>query len=185
MVSFLYDLVPVLLFFIAFKFYGIYVATTVGIITTAVQVLITTLWKRSIDKKQLITLIVFIVFGSMTLYFHNPIFVKWKPTVIYWIFAVVFLGSHFFGKKTLIERLFSTALESGSSLQNVPLIIWKKLNLAWTLFFTLLGLVNLWVAYHYSTDVWVNFKLYGVIGCLLLFSIGQAFYLSQFISESK
>jgi intracellular septation protein len=119
----------------------------------------------------------------MTLYFHNPIFVKWKPTVIYWIFGLVFLGSHFIGNKTLIQRLFATALEKNPAAHKVPVAVWKRLNVAWALFFTLLGLVNLWVAYHFSTDAWVNFKLYGVMGALLLFSVIQAFYLARFITD--
>ena len=185
MLNFLYDLVPVLLFFITFKFSDIYTATVVGIIATALQVVITTIWKKAIDKKQVITLVIFLLFGGMTLYFHNPLFVKWKPTVIYWIFGMVFLGSHFIGKRTLIQRLFSSALEKNNSAHAVPNIVWIKLNLAWTLFFTLLGLVNLWVAYNYSTDVWVNFKLYGVMGSLLLFSIAQAFYLARYMTDAE
>src|SRR6185312_6363225 len=99
MLNLFYDFVPVLLFFIAFKWYGIYAATIVGIVATALQVVITTLWKKKIDKKQLMTLFVFVVFGGMTLYFHNPIFVKWKPSIIFWIFGIVLLGSHLIGKK--------------------------------------------------------------------------------------
>src|SRR3990167_599676 len=175
MLNFLYDFIPVLLFFIAFKFYGIYIATIVGIVSTALQVLITLLYTKRIDKKQLLALGVFVVFGGMTLYFHNPIFIKWKPTIIFWIFGLVFLCSHFIGKKTLIQRMFSAALETKGAQHHVPLIIWKKLNLAWTLFFILLGTLNIFVAYHFSTNAWVNFKLYGVMGLLFLFSILQAF----------
>src|SRR5579872_6248363 len=105
MSSLFIDFIPVLLFFFAFKFYGIYVATIVGIVVTALQVVVTRLKKRRFDKQQLVTLLVFSVFGGMTLYFHDPIFVKWKPTVIFWIFGVVFLATQFFGKKPLIQRM--------------------------------------------------------------------------------
>lgn len=185
MLTVFYDLVPVLLFFIAFKFYGIYAATLVGIVATAFQVFITILVKKQIDKKQLVTLIVFLLFGGLTLYFHNPIFIKWKPTIVYWIFGAVFLFSHFIGQKPLIQRIFSSALESSGTSHEVPNRVWRKLNLVWTLFFVALGFLNLWVAYHFSTNAWVNFKLYGVMGCLLLFSLAQIFYLAQFFTDEK
>jgi len=186
MLNLLYDLIPVLLFFVAFKFYGIYVATTVGIVVTALQLLISTIVFRKLDKKQLITLIVFVIFGGMTLYFHSPIFVKWKPTVIYWIFSVIFLGSHFIGNKTIIERLFVHTLENnGNPMKNIPVTVWRNLNIAWIVFFILLGCVNLWVAYQFSTNAWVNFKLYGVMGLLLLFSVIQALFLARYINDEK
>lgn len=182
MLSLLYDFVPVVLFFVAFKFYGIYVATAVGIIATALQVLITTIYKRKLDKKQLITLGVFILFGGLTLYFHNPIFVKWKPTVVFWIFGIVFLLSHFIGKKPLIQRMMQGVMEEQAKL---PDRTWKKMNFAWATFFIILGGVNLFVAYHFSTDVWVNFKLYGILVLLLVFSFLQALCLSRYINEVK
>lgn len=111
MLTVVYDFIPVILFFIAFKLYGIYTATVVGIVVTAFQVVITTIWKKRIDKQQLVTLIVFVVFGGMTLYFHNPLFVKWKPTVIYWIFAVVLFFSQFIGKKPLMQRMLEKYLK--------------------------------------------------------------------------
>lgn len=186
MLSLLYDLIPVILFFIAFKFYGIYVATTVGIIITAIQVLVSSLWTRKIDKQQVITLIVFIIFGGMTLYFHNPLFVKWKPTVIYWIFGAIFLGSHFIGQQTIIQRVFASALEKDNRpAHTVPTMVWKNLNMAWVIFFFALGCINLWVAYQFSTNAWVNFKLYGVMGSLLIFSVIQAFYLARYFIDEK
>src|SRR5260221_2232156 len=110
MTSFIYEIFPVFLFFIAFKWYGIYVATVVGMVSTFIQVIINRIWKKNWDKKQLITLAVFVIFGSMTLYFHNPIFVKWKPTVIFWIFALALLISHI-TKKSMIQRLLENSLD--------------------------------------------------------------------------
>lgn len=182
MLNFLYEFLPVVLFFIAFKFYGIYVATTVGIGVTALQVVMTTLWQKRVDKKQLITLGVFLLFGGMTLYFHNPIFVKWKPTVVFWIFGIVLLVSQFVGKKPLMQRMMESMLEGKATL---PEMIWKKLNLAWALFFLVLGTINICIAYSVSTEAWVNFKLYGILGLLFLFSFLQAMYLSRYISEEK
>ncbi len=182
MLNFLYEFLPVLLFFVAFKWYGIYVATTVGIAISALQFGISSFWFKKIDKKQLITLIVFLVFGGMTLYFHDPIFVKWKPTIVFWIFGVVLFFSHFIGKKPLMQRMLEAMLEGKASL---PIAVWKRLNLAWTVFFILLGTINIWIAYTYSTEAWVNFKLYGILGLLFLFSVMQAFYLARYMTEVK
>jgi intracellular septation protein len=182
MLNLLYDFFPVLLFFIAFKFYGIYVATVVGIVVTAFQVVTTTIWRKKIDKQQLVTLIVFTIFGGLTLYFHNPIFVKWKPSIIFWIFGCVILFSQFIGSKPLIQRMLAHLLEEGATL---PIGVWRKLNLVWAIFFLILGSINIFVAYHFSTNAWVNFKLYGVLGLLILFSIGQAVYLTKYFAQEK
>lgn len=181
MLNFLYEFLPVVLFFVTFKYYGIYVATAVGIAVTAFQFGLTVLWKRRIDKKQLVTLIVFLLFGGMTLYFHNPIFVKWKPSIVFWIFGVILLISHF-SKKPIMQRMLETMLDGKASLPN---FVWKRLNLAWMVFFIILGTVNILVAYSFSTEVWVNFKLYGVLGLLFLFSFLQAVYLSRYMTEVK
>ncbi|HSW93672.1 MAG TPA: septation protein A [Gammaproteobacteria bacterium] len=177
MLELLYDFIPVLLFFVAFKFYGIYVATVVGIVTTAMQVVFTRLWKKKIDRKQVLTLVVFLLFGGMTLYFHNPIFVKWKPSIIFWLFGLVFLFSQLFGKKVLIQRMMEASLEN----KTLPSSVWKRMNLSWALFFFALGTLNIFVAYHFSTDTWVNFKLYGLMGLLILFSVVQAICLSRYL----
>ncbi len=178
MLNVFYDFVPVLLFFIAFKWYGIYVATTVGIVATALQVLLTTIWKKKIDKKQLVTLFIFVVFGGMTLYFHNPIFVKWKPSIIFWLFGVVLLGSHFIGKKVIMQRMMEPVLED----KKLPEQVWKRMNFSWALFFLLLGTINIVIAYHFSTDTWVNFKFYGILGSLILFSVLQAVCLAKYVA---
>lgn len=180
--QFFYEFFPVLLFFIAFKVYDIYIATIVGILVTLLQVIVTRLWNKNWDKKQLITLGVFLVFGGMTLYFHNPIFIKWKPTVIFWIFSMLIVGSHFFTKKTLIQHLMENVLQEKNT---IPFATWKRLNLAWGLFFFILGSVNLYIAYQFSNSAWVNFKFYGISAALLLFSILQALCLTRYITEQK
>jgi intracellular septation protein len=182
MLNLIYDFLIVFLFFIAFKFYDIYVATLVGIFGTAIQVLIHRLWKGKFDKKQLFVLGIFVVFGGMTLYFHNPIFVKWKPSIVFWIFGVAILGSHFFTKQPIMQRLMGTVLDDKA---HIPLSVWKKLNLAWGIFFVALGGLNIYVAYSYSTDAWVNFKLYGVLSALFLFAVGQSFYLAKYMEQDK
>jgi len=177
MLNLFYDFIPVLLFFIVFKLYGIYAATVVGMIATAVQVIITALWKRAFDRKQVITLLVFVIFGGMTLYFHDPIFVKWKPSIIFWIFGMVFLLSHFVGKKVMIQRMMENMLEG----KQLPPSVWKRMNFSWALFFLILGTVNIGIAYYFSTDAWVNFKFYGILGLLILFSVLQAVCLSRYL----
>ena len=184
MQNMLIDFIPVLLFFASFKIYGIYVATTVGIVATALQVIITRLLRKRFDKQQLVTLVVFVVFGGMTLYFHNPIFVKWKPTIVFWVFGLAFLGSQFIGEKPIARRMLESLLE-GQNATIIPTKVWSRLNYAWSIFFITLGTVNLFVAYYFDTDVWVNFKVYGILGLLLLFSFVQAICLTRFFTEAK
>lgn len=180
--SLFYEVFPVFLFFLAFKFYDIYVATIVGILATFLQVIFTRLWSNKWDRKQLITLSVFVIFGSMTLYFHNPIFIKWKPTIVFWIFALVIIGSQLFTQKPLMQRLMEKFLEEKA---HVPLQIWKRMNGIWAVFFLGLGALNLYIAYHFSNDAWVNFKFYGITSAFFLFSLFQAFYLMRYITETK
>lgn len=177
-----YEFIPVLLFFLAFKFYNIYVATIVGIVTTFLQVFITRIWLKKWDRKQLITLSVFVLFGGMTLYFHNPIFVKWKPTIVFWIFALVIFASQLFTAKPMMQRLMENVLEEKAI---IPAYAWKRMNAMWAFFFLALGGLNLYIAYHFNNDTWVNFKFYGITGALLLFSVLQACYLMRHTTEVK
>jgi intracellular septation protein len=174
----LYEIFPVFLFFLAFKFYDIYTATIVGIAATLLQVILNRLYFGQWDKKQLITLGVFLLFGGMTLYFHNPIFVKWKPTIVFWVFALVILVTQFFTPKPLMQRLMENVLQDKAI---IPSGIWKKLNAIWCIFFISMGTINLYVAYYFSNDAWVNFKFYGVTTALILLSVLQAFYLVRYM----
>lgn len=175
----IFDFLLVLLFFITFKLYDIYAATIAIIIGAILQVIFTRLRHKKYDKKQLMILAVIAVFGSMTLYFHNPIFIKWKPTVVFWIMGIALLLSQFIGKKPLIQRLMGHVFEGK---EIIPNHVWKNLNIAWTVFFILLGSLNVFVAYYLSTDAWVNFKLYGVLSALILFAVGQSLYLAKYIN---
>ena len=176
----IFEIFPVLLFFLAFKFYGIYVATTVGIVTTFLQTLLGRIGTGKWDKKQLVILGIFILFGGMTLYFHDPIFVKWKPTVVFWLFALTILLTHF-TSKPLLQRMMENMVQEKAI---VPIWVWRKLNLIWAVFFAILGSINLYIAYHYDSNTWVNFKLYGITSAVLIFSIIQAIYLSRFANEN-
>lgn len=179
---FMYDMLPVILFFVTFKWFGIYAATVVGMVATLAQVLITRMWRKKWDKTQLITFGVFLVFGSMTLYFHNPIFVKWKPTIVFWIFALCIVSSQLLTAKSLIQRLMEKVLEDKA---HIPPRVWKQLTWIWVLFFLVMGGVNLYIAYQYSNNAWVNFKFYGITSALFLVSILQSLYLMRYLPEDK
>ena len=138
--KFLVDLLPVILFFIAYKLYGIYPAIAVIMVATAAQVGYSWLKHRKVEKMHLITLVLVLVLGGITLVLHDKVFFMWKPTVVNWLFAVAFLGSQFVGtRKTLVERMMSHAIPA-------PPVVWLRLNLGWVVFFVLMGLANLYVA---------------------------------------
>lgn len=140
---FLIDFFPVLLFFIAYKLWGIYVATGVAIAASLAQVGWAWLHHGRAETMHLVTLGLLVVFGGMTIALHDPIFVMWKPTMVNWLFAVAFLASGRLTGKPLIERMMSHAID-------VPAPIWRRLNLLWLAFFFLSGLANLYVVYFYS-----------------------------------
>lgn len=173
-----YDLLPVVLFFIVYKFAGIYAATGAAIIISALQVIIYWVRYKQFEKMQLVTFVLILLLGGATLFFHNPIFIKWKPTAIYWAFSIIFIGSHFIGKKPLLQYVMAGKVD-------LPAPIWAKLNLSWAIFFAGIGLLNIYVAYHYSTNTWVNFKLFGIFGLMLVFIVIQAFYLSKHVKEES
>ena len=172
----LFDFFPILLFFICFKFWGIYAATAVAMVASLVQVIFHRIKHQHYEKMHLISMSLILVLGGDTLFFHNPWFIKWKPTGIYWLSSLVFIGSSFIGKKPLIQKM----MEGNISL---PKKIWGRLNTAWAIFFILMGALNIYIAYHYDTDIWVNFKLFGGAGFTLLFVFLQSIYLTRHIIE--
>lgn len=173
----LFDFFPIVIFFICFKMFGIYAATAVAIVLSIFQVFIYRIKYHRYEKIHLISLAMIVVLGGATLIFHNPWFIKWKPTAIYWLSSVVFLGSSYFGKKPVIQKLMENNIQ-------LPSIIWRRLNYAWSIFFALMGTANLYIAHHYDTNTWVNFKLFGGAGCTLLFVLLQAFYLAKHAKDS-
>lgn len=174
----LFDFLPIVAFFIAFKFWGIYIATAAAMAISIVQVTIHVIRHRSLPTMQLISLVLIVVLGGSTLLLHNDEFIKWKPTALYWILAIVFLGSQWFTEKPFIQRM----MESNITL---PDKIWAHLNAAWAIFFSLVGLANIYIAFHFSTNTWVNFKLFGVLGLTLLFAFAQAFFLAKHIQHEE
>ena len=178
--KFLFDFFPIILFFIAFKFGDIFIATGVTIAATFVQIGWTWTRKRKIDPMLWASLIIVSVFGGMTLLLHDETFIKWKPTMLYWSFAAGLIGSALFFRKNLIQALLSKQM-------TVPDFVWQRLNWAWISFFVFMGIANLIVAFALglSTEAWVNFKVFGGIGLMLVFAVAQGFMLSKYIEEDN
>jgi intracellular septation protein len=175
--KFLFDFFPVILFFIAFKVADIYVATAVAIVATFVQVGWLKLRGRKVEPMLWASLAIIAVFGGATLLLQDETFIKWKPTVLYWLFGAVLAGALVF-RRNLIRVMLSEQVQ-------LPDPIWSRLNLSWISFFVFMGALNLYVAYNFSTDHWVNFKLFGGMGLMLLFVLAQALVLSRFIEEKN
>ncbi|MEW6331526.1 MAG: septation protein A [Pseudomonadota bacterium] len=182
--KFLYDLFPLLLFFAAFKFYDIYVATAVAIAASFVQVGLFWFKHRRFETMHVVTLGVIAVFGGLTLLLHDDTFIKWKPTLVYWILAAIVLASQWFGRKTVIERMMSSQIA-------LPAPVWKRLNLSWGLFFAALGALNIYVAFYYGLEldaatrqgIWVNFKVFGLLGITLVFVVVQAVFMARHMHD--
>ena len=176
--KFLFDLFPVILFFIAFKIYGIFVATAVAIAGTFLQIGWVWFRHRKVDTMLWVSLVIVTFFGGATLLLQDETFIKWKPTVLYWLFAGVLAGGALFMKKNLMKSLLSEQMQ-------LPDVAWTRMNWSWVGFFTFMGFANLAVAYSFSTDAWVNFKLFGGIGLMLAFVLVQGMLLSKYIEEEK
>jgi intracellular septation protein len=176
--KFLFDIFPVVLFFIAFKVYDIYVATAVAIAATFLQIGWTWVRHRKVDNLLWVSLAVIVVFGGATLLLQDETFIKWKPTVLYWLFAAVLAAAELGFRKNLIRAMMQTQV-------TLPEAVWRKLLASWVAFFALMGALNLAVAYNFSTDAWVNFKLFGGMGLMLVFIVLQALMLSRHIEDRK
>jgi len=176
--KFLFDLFPIILFFVAFKLWGIFTATAVAIGATLVQIAWVALRHRKVDPMLWLSLVIVTVFGGATLVLHNETFIKWKPTVLYWAFSVILVGSQIGFGKNLIEAMMGKQI-------TLPHKIWTQLNFVWAIFFVLLGILNLFVAFHFTTDAWVDFKLFGATGLLVVFVVAQSLWLSRYIKEEE
>lgn len=172
----LFDLFPILLFFAAYKLADIYVATGVAIVASAVQIAWLRLRGHPVEGMQWASLAIIVVFGGMTLLFQDETFIKWKPTVLYGLFAAVLVVGKFFLGRDLIKAVMGKQL-------TLPDPVWQRLNVAWIGFFVAMAALNLLVAYRFSTDVWVNFKLFGTLGLTIAFVVAQALYLGRHVPE--
>lgn len=200
----LFDFFPILLFFAVYKFYveipaqfihavngvtylsltpgepsdAIYLATAVAILASVIQVTLSWIRRRRVEKMLIVSLLLITLFGGATLALQDPLFIKWKPTILNWLFAVAFFASQFFSKKNLAQRMMDHAI-------NVPRHVWQRVNIAWGAFFLCAGLANLYVAYSFSEEAWVDFKLFGLMGLTLAFVLAQAFYLAHFLQQDE
>lgn len=200
--KFLFDLLPVILFFATYKIAGanpdsaqalatqwfgsgivatqapILIATAATIVATFLQIAIVWIKHRKVDAMLWVSLAIIVVFGGATLFFHNPTFIKWKPTALYWLFGAVLLVSASVFKRNLVRKMLEAQIQ-------LPDSVWARLNLAWAGFFLAMGLINLYVAYSFSEETWVNFKLFGATGLMLAFVLAQGLYLSRHIEETN
>ena len=199
----LFDLFPVILFFAAFKYSEknpelaaswvaslmgsatvdpkiapILLATVVVILATIAQIVWVAFRHGKVDKMLWVSLVLVVVFGGMTLAFQDESFIKWKPTILYWVFA----GSMGFAALVLKKNAIKAML--GEQLI-LPEPVWTKVNLSWIAFFVVMGFLNLIIAFNFPTDVWVNFKLFGGMGLMLVFVLAQGFMLSKYVEEKQ
>jgi intracellular septation protein len=176
--KFLFDLFPIILFFIVFKTLGIFAATAAAIAATLAQIGWVKFRHGKVDGMLIASGVIIIVFGGATLLLHDETFIKWKPTVLYWLFAGVLTLAELFWKKNLIRSIMREQI-------TLPGQVWRLLNHAWAGFFAVLGFANLYVAFNFSTDTWVNFKLFGTTGLMLGFVIVQSLLLSKYMKEPE
>ena len=194
----LIDFLPIVIFFIVYKMApqcieaispllnadqiqyltdlpAIILATAVLIPATMLQILYTKISTGKVETMHLVTLALVVIMGGATVLSQDKTFIQWKPTVVNWLFAAAFFGSQFIGEKTILQRMMGQNL-------SLPAPAWQKLNYAWVAFFTFSGIANLYVAYNFSEDIWVNFKLFGLLGLTFVFIIAQSFYLYRFMN---
>ena len=173
--KFLFDFLPLILFFAAFKVAGIFVATAVAIAATVAQIGWVLARGRKVSGMQWATLIIIVVFGGATLLLHDETFIKWKPTVLYWTGAVAFFASLAL-RRNLAKSIMGSELE-------LPEPVWARLCVAWGAFFLVAGILNLYVAFNFATDVWVNFKVFGSLVLIAAFVIAQSFWISRYLPD--
>ncbi|WP_117234585.1 septation protein A [Vibrio maerlii] len=165
----LIDFIPLIVFFVLYKLYDIYVATGALIVATAIQVLLTFLLFKKVEKMQLITFVMVAVFGGMTIFLHDDNFIKWKVTIIYAVFALGLTISHLMGKSAIKAMLGKEII--------LPDITWNKINWAWVAFFTFCAVLNVYIAFSLPLDTWVNFKVFGLLAATFGFTLLTGIYI--------
>ena len=175
----LFDLFPVILVFSAYKMSDVYMATGVEIVATIVQVGYLYARYRKVEKIHLITLALIVILGGATILLQDEAFIAWKPTIVNWGFAAVFLASHYmFGNKPIVRRMMEGLIQ-------MPDQVWARLSYMWIAFFVFSGVINLWVYYNFSLDAWVNFKLFGLMGLTFAFILIQGLYISRYTQQDE
>ena len=180
MKKFLFDLFPLILFFVAYRLADIYVATAVAIAAAVLQILWIKLTRKPIETMHWVNFAVIVFFGGATLWLQNEAFIKWKPTVLYWLFGAVLLISKYLLDKNLMQKLLGTKV-------SMPDLAWNKLNLSWALFFMVAGALNLFVAFSglFTESQWVNFKVFGLMALLIVFVIAQSIWLGKHMQQDE
>jgi len=173
----LIDFLPILLFFGAYKTYGIYVGTAVLMAATVVQMGVIYAIDRKLQMMHKVTLALVLVFGAMTLILQDERFIKWKPTVLYAAMAIALAVAVWVYKKNFLKMLLGSQL-------TLPDPVWMRLNMVWIGYSAFMSLVNAYVAAYYSTEAWVNFKLWGY-AFPLIFIVGQGFYISRYLTNEE
>ncbi|AMF94724.1 septation protein A [Vibrio fluvialis] len=173
----LLDFIPLIIFFALFKFYDIYVATGALIAATAVQVAVTYFMFKKVEKMQLITFVLVAVFGGMTIFLHDDNFIKWKVTIVYVIFALGLTISHMMGKSAIKGML-------GKEI-TLPETVWAKVNWAWVGFFSVCAVLNIYIAYQLPLDVWVNFKVFGLLAATFAYTLLTGIYIYKHLPKEQ
>ena len=174
--KFLLDYAPALLFFAAYFLYDIYVATATLIVAAIALVLVYRVWQRRWHKSHLVVAVLATVLGGLTLAIHDPVFIKFKPTAVYGVFALALLGSHFIGERVLLARIPQKTFV-------FPEPVWRKVNFAWALFFLACAGLNYYVAGNYDEATWVKFKTFGFTALTFVFLLAHAPFLSRYLPQ--
>ena len=176
--QFVVDLLPVIAFFVAYKLAGIYTATAVLIAGVLIQTAVSWIRFRKVSPMLLTVAVIVLVFGGLTLYLHDATFIKWKPTIVNWLFAAVLLGSQLLRGPNVVQRMLQEQITLAAG-------DWKRLNTAWAAFFVACGALNLYVAFSFPEATWVNFKLFGLTGLTLGFALVQGFWIARKAEDTK
>ena len=175
----LVDYFPLILFFVAFKWQGIFVATAVAMAASVLQIAFLKWRKHEVGVIHWLGLVVIVLFGGATLALQDETFIKWKPTILYWLFGTILLVARIFFRRNLVQALFK-----GHDLV-LPESVWSRLTWAWIVFFAAMGVANLFFAYRLSTESWVNFKVWGGIGLFVLFALGQGLAIARYLPDQR
>ena len=174
----LLDFIPLIIFFAVYKLHDIYAATGALMATTLLQMIVLWFMYKKLERSQLITLALVLVFGAMTLFFHNENFIKWKVTVLYAAFGSALWASQFLFRQPLLKKMLGKELV-------LPDTVWNRINFSWGLFFWILGALNVYIAFYLPTEIWVDFKVFGVLGLMLVSTVLTGVYIYRYLPSNN
>jgi intracellular septation protein len=175
----LLDYFPLVVFFVAYRWQGIYVATAVAIAASVLQIAWLRWRRHPVGTVHWLGLAVIVVFGGATLVLQDEMFIKWKPTILYWLFCAILLVGKVVFRRDWVAKLFQ-----GQEF-DLPGNVWSRLTWSWIVFFAAMGIVNIAIAYRFPTDTWVNFKVWGAMGLFLLFALAQGFAIARYLPDQR